>query len=344
MLVAILILAAPPFKAVFPISPDGSKFVAPSEASSVLKVVDAKTGKAKRALRGLGFRPYVVRFSSDGTKLAASNTLGEVCVWAADTGKLLFKVTDARSGRMAAYLPLLFSPDGRSLIVGNLHRTRQLQPDIETKPDKALLSLWDTRSGRGISEAQTANAWPVSQFVLVNGGRTLRMLSATITDFDLPLGKSAGREWTRRFQAMSDDGMLASEYTPDWITVWDVASRKQTLRRKDSDPKPIDRLVFAPNRRSFAILRKRTETYADTGYTLFWAELWSYPEGRLLWKTPEARHDTLCFSPDGATVLLPNLQLRKVASGKVLGTFKDTGLPMLGKNGRWRAFPPAAGL
>src|SRR5687767_10837412 len=99
MLASILIFSVPIFTAAFPISPDGSKFMAPDESSAVLRVIDARSGK-KRELRGLKLRPSVVRFSSSGAMVAASNTLGEVCLWDANSAKLVFKATDADSGRV----------------------------------------------------------------------------------------------------------------------------------------------------------------------------------------------------------------------------------------------------
>jgi WD40 repeat protein len=345
MLASILVFAAPQFTAAFPISPDGSRFIEPYERSAVLRAVDAKTGK-KRELRGCKLWPSVIRFSPDGTMVAASNTLGEVCLWAVDSGKLVFKVTDADSGRIPIGsppprfdIPLLFSPDSRSLAVGNLRLTPRIQPDIETPPDNGVLSLWDTKTGKRISEVRTANAWPVTHFSFVNEGRTLRVLNSLITDFDLPLVESRRKEWAWQFYAMSNDGSLASDATPDWITVWDVASRKEIVRARGTGDGPIDIPIFAPDNRSFAILRRRIESATGTDVTFTTAELWSYPEGKLLWTAPEARSKTLVFSPDGSTVLLPNLQLRKVTSGEVIRTFKGTELPVIGKGGRWLVLP-----
>ncbi len=339
MLATILLLALPKYAATFPVSPDGLRFIKLHESSGVLKVVDAKTGKEKRELIGCKFKPYVVQFSPDGSKVAASNTLGEVCLWVVDSGKLVFKVTDADTRRRSAYIPLLFSPDSQSLVAANLSLTSRTLPEIDATPDKAILSFWNAKTGKKITEVRTNNDWPVSQLLFVNKGRTLRVLSLSITDFEWPSGKLEGSEWPWQFYSMSEEGSLAGEYPGHWIDVWDVATRKRMFHVKDTNLTPVEKLVFAPDNKSFAMLRKRTETYADTGRTLFTAELWSYPEGTLLWKTPEASHNMLRFSPDGTSIILPNLQIRRVPSGEVLGTFKDTEWPVLGKGGQWRKLP-----
>lgn len=329
---AVLAAPRPDFTAVFPIASDGSSYVEPFSETPELHLVDGKTGKVRK-LVGCKFKPATILFSPDGKTVAASSTIGEVCLWSVATGDLVFRAVDADSGHTGAlWISLAFSPDGRSLAVGNLRAT----PRSRTVLEMRAASVWDTRTGKKRSEMQVPGAMEISRICFVNGGRTLRALRFSITDFDPKSGKRQGKEWPRHFDVLSDDGSLASDPTPGWLSVWNVGARKRILHVEDKNPLPISRAIFSPDHGSVAVPRQRTATYADTGMTLTRVELWSLPEGRLRWTSPEMNGwGDPCFSPDGQTVLLPNAQLRKVSSGEVLHSFEPSDRPALGRRGKW---------
>lgn len=82
---------------------------------------DLVNGKEQRVLTGHGGDAERAAFSPDGTRLAAISSdppRGAACVWEVKTGRLLLRLSGEEE---KAFLhSLTFSPDGKSLITGNL--------------------------------------------------------------------------------------------------------------------------------------------------------------------------------------------------------------------------------
>ena len=72
-------------------SPDGTLFLV-VHRTGIIGINDSKTGEELRSLRGIDFTVKTVRFSSDGTRIIAVNTEGNVWVWDTTDGELLFHV------------------------------------------------------------------------------------------------------------------------------------------------------------------------------------------------------------------------------------------------------------
>jgi WD40 repeat protein len=109
-------------------SPDG-RLAVRLEGDLAARVVDARSGRPaspalRHGLRREGMRINAWAFSPDGKLLATASShtadedsVGEVRVWEAATGKLLATATDARHD-LGWVWTLRFTPDSRTVLVG----------------------------------------------------------------------------------------------------------------------------------------------------------------------------------------------------------------------------------
>src|SRR5262249_54125790 len=137
-------------------SPDGTKFVsgggrsylvASANDNCELILRDVDTKREIRRFPGLKGSVHSVRFSPDGTMIAAGSGFyqptdqGRLSLWGTETGKLLLsKDTDYLN-----VLSVAFSPDGKVLAAGlgsysSTHRGR--------------LALWEIPSGRNLADIE----------------------------------------------------------------------------------------------------------------------------------------------------------------------------------------------
>jgi WD40 repeat protein len=103
------------------LSPDGRTLAVAGR--EVIEIVDVATLRPRLRLRGSGAAPTVVRFSPDGSALAAGGLSGWVRVWSTKT----WRPASSRVQAQSAEVPqLAFSPDSRILAVGGQDGAIQL--------------------------------------------------------------------------------------------------------------------------------------------------------------------------------------------------------------------------
>lgn len=136
----------------FEINPAGT-LLAVTQVPDRLLVVDAKTGKLSRELRGHQERVTGVRFSNDGTLLASLSPDRTAIVWDASTGEILDRL---RLGEAEAQA-LAFSPGdatlytggaGRSIRQWDLHGSRRFVSEIVEPAEFTLAGVTPSPGGR----------------------------------------------------------------------------------------------------------------------------------------------------------------------------------------------------
>jgi WD40 repeat protein len=94
-------------------------------------------------------------FSSDGTRMAAANQVGEIAIWNAETGEIIAPAWQAHEGIVLA---LDFSPDGKVLVSGGF--------------DDEAVVVWDAATGDRVGEL-TRDGGRVYDLVFTPDGQTL---------------------------------------------------------------------------------------------------------------------------------------------------------------------------
>jgi WD40 repeat protein len=210
------------------VSPDGT-ILATTEGEAI-RLWELATGRELHRLKGHRFQIFGLTFSPDGKILASSGT-EDIRLWDTATGAAMATLPWKR--RAIGFPLLAFSPDGKTLLVG------------ETTDSK--VHLWDvaTRRERGQHEVNTTMIRGFAQaFTLSSDSRILAIgiPGATSDDkgqlslWDMTTGKLIRQLFARRRvvsqAAFSPDGKLlaASEGDPGEagsICVWDVATGKR---------------------------------------------------------------------------------------------------------------------
>lgn len=148
-------------------SPDG-KLIATTADDMLVKLWDAKTGKAVREFKGHEpFTPHhfantlcAVTFSPDGKQIAAGDKSGKVVVWNAADGKELGTLDAsgvytwdpvARRHSIGGIRSLAFSPDGKTVAVGGVGKIG----NIDHLDAPGRLEVFDWQTGKQTFVLQT---------------------------------------------------------------------------------------------------------------------------------------------------------------------------------------------
>jgi WD40 repeat protein len=165
-------------------SPDGARIATAS--SSLLKVWDAKTGKALRDWPASGTRRLA--FSPDGSRIVTGgfdspkNPGNEVKVWDARTAAQLLDLTQRHSaaGYLPAQVSVAFSPDGKRIIVAGAR--------MKNSPGQTL-TVRDAQTGAVLLEVQVKDI-PMSVAFSPDGTRIATgNFFKTATAWDAQTGK-----------------------------------------------------------------------------------------------------------------------------------------------------------
>ncbi|QEH34986.1 translocation protein TolB [Aquisphaera giovannonii] len=139
-------------------SPDGARVAVASlehtharGGPSPVAILDAKTGREERTVRGGPEGARALAFSPDATTLAAAYAVGPVLSWDARTGVQTRALPVRSPGRVAA---VAFSPDGATLATASLRDRIQVE-----RPGN--LRLWDAHTGE-LRRELTTDADPAS--------------------------------------------------------------------------------------------------------------------------------------------------------------------------------------
>jgi WD40 repeat protein len=215
------------------------------------------------------------------------------------------------SGQTADVRSVAFSPDGKTLAVGNKDN---------------IIMLWSTVTGRQIGSPFTANTDYVVCLAFSPDGKTLGSGStdSKILLWDVETGQSdilsiASGPWIVSLAFSPDGKTLASGKTDHTISLWDLATRKETWRSYGHSAS-VYSLAFSPDGKILASgSEDKTILLSDTqtGQPIF---------------PPLAGHtdtvSSLAFSPDGSTlasgsadktILLWNVKTGKLFFGPLSG-------------------------
>jgi WD40 repeat protein len=255
-----------------------------------------------------------VAFSKDGNILAAAYTdmAGNVRLWNVDTGK---EISTFKGGETIG-CSVALSPDGKTVARGGQE-----------------ILLWDVASGKKKNLGPSGGHFVAVAFspdgkTLASGGKDIVLWDAATGKKVATLGQGGS------VLAFSPDGkrlaagpeiVLGGFQTPT-ITLWDVASRKNTaILKEDSE---VRCLAFSPNGKVLAVGGNQTIRLWDMTTDKYWDAATGKPLGLLasLKGTPSLYTSVRClaFSPDGKTLAAGNsvtVDFFAMPSGKRLTAF-----------------------
>lgn len=116
-------------------------------------------GHAKQTPQGFATALYCVAVSPDGQTLASADRIGEVCLWEAESGKLLqriqaptFYTYDAvkRSRSLGGIRSVTFSPDGSQIAISGIG----VVTNVDGFVGPCRTEVWDWQSGQRVLAGQ----------------------------------------------------------------------------------------------------------------------------------------------------------------------------------------------
>jgi WD40 repeat protein len=233
-----------------------------------------------------------VAYSPDGKLLASGSAHGELRLWDAATGKLVWALED-RLGVVTH--TIAFSPDGE-LLASN---------------KEGMLGLWQASTGKKLRDLECGNTGWAGSAAFSPDGKELALGTdndPAIRIFDPATGKLsrkiAGHEKAAVVVVYSKDGQLIASGSKDKTArIWDAATGKELHRFQE--PEEVEDVALSPDRKLLA-----TKTHKTV-----W--LWDVASGKEVHRFEHGSMDlrTLAFSPDGK-VLGSDGVLWDAATGK----------------------------
>jgi WD40 repeat protein len=241
-------------------SPDGKKLATGSWDQTV-RLWDVPSGQLQRTLQGYRARVYSYVLSRDGRSLATQSQDGALRLWDTRSGQL--KVTCREAVAEPAFsAPLAFTPDGRTLAVGNAIRRMEMGKPVWL----GEVRLWDAESGQLQATLQGRQGRILSLAFSPDGKRlatgggdgTVGLWDAPSRQLQVILPGRAGEVSALAF---SPDGKtLASgrrsagaterrwDLGLDEVQLWDVATGQLTMTLQGRKS-PVRALAFSPDGR-----------------------------------------------------------------------------------------------
>ncbi|WP_049949671.1 pentapeptide repeat-containing protein [Sorangium cellulosum] len=280
----------------------GDLLAAGHEDGSV-RLWDAVTGQAIRAMHGHLGAAMSVAFSPDGLLLASGSSDNTVRLWEVRTGRAV----RAFEGHTLGVRSVAWSPDGQTLASGSSDKT---------------VRLWEAGTGRllrtfkGHTLGVRSVAWSPDGQTLASGSsdKTVRLWEAGTGRL---LRTFKGHTLGVRSVAWSPDGQtLASGSSDKTVRLWEVRTGR-AVRAFEGHTLGVRSVAFSPDGQTLA-----------SGSSDKTVRLWEAGTGRLLrtFKGHTLGVRSVAFSPDGQTLASGSsdktVRLWEAGTGRLLRTFK----------------------
>lgn len=324
-------------------SPDGTRLLttlwvndAPRRESAVV-LIDLSSGAEIRRYEGFEKRPQVhlqLAYSPDGKHIACGDFSGgsgqgtaKVVVWDAASGAELCRLSEPYNVQQLA-----FTPDGKSLVIGEAGRTRLVEPGtgkvIREFPKEARCGIDLDPTGKRVLTAGDRSVWDLAT------GKLHRRLGDDVSAYPFGVGWHA---------AWSPDGKYAAVnfLQPPYLVVWDAETGKP--RFGEGHRHPVDGVACSPDGRLIATASTRG------GQVCLWEA-----GGKLLHTLPLTDGYAFCvdglrFSADSTTVAVGGTHWDVASGTRKLPRWKDPDTAtrhfyyrsLLSPDGALLAFPPS---
>jgi WD40 repeat protein len=223
-------------------SPDGTRLASACEDCRV-KCWDTRTGQELLTLQGHASCVKCVAFSPDGSRLASSSegydpqkkqTLGELKVWDARTGREVLTL----EGHTGPFGNVAWSPDGTRLASAPWYQTR--------------VKIWDAQTGQETLSLQ-GHTGAVISVAWSPDGRRLASTShdKTVKVWDAKRGQGAltlqgHTTWVLHVAFSPDGSRLATASHDTTVKVWHVETGQEALTLKGHS-NPVEGVSWSPD-------------------------------------------------------------------------------------------------
>jgi WD40 repeat protein len=245
-------------------SPDGRTLVTSGGLTRTVKLWDLASGKNVASFEGPG-AVKAVALSSDGKTIASGHVSGTIKVWDVESKKNTFTMINGDYGRNADVHCLAFSPDGKLLAAGGCY--------------DYTLKLWDVAIGKKARVLEAGDHHPIDCVAFSPDGKIVAGGDDhTIRLWDPSTGDAIDTLQPKRMiigaLGFSRDGktLRASTLclTENYISLWDVKTRKQTRTFSTHEATWWSHMAFSPD----------DKILATCNYQIKRISLWEMPTSK----------------------------------------------------------------